>query len=307
MKKPANISGLTPEQYQVTQQCGTEPPFSGAYVNHHETGIYSCVVCGNQLFDSSSKYDSGSGWPSFWSALEGEQIKSRFDESHGMRREEILCASCDAHLGHVFPDGPEPSGLRFCVNSASLNFIPAGQGLDFVYTNQFLPDEARHFVSGNPVLPPFPESMELAVFALGCFWGAEKKFWQLEGVYSTAVGYAGGDLKDPDYHQVCHSDTGHAEVVLLVFDPEVISYLQLLDVFWQSHDPTQGMRQGYDVGRQYRSMIMLMSDRQHQQAQDSLHSQQQRLDSKITTEIVVASCFNFAEEYHQQYLAKKLG
>ncbi|MBE9548744.1 MAG: peptide-methionine (S)-S-oxide reductase MsrA [Proteobacteria bacterium] len=305
MKKNNDTSGLTPEQYQVTQQCGTEPPFSGAYVNHHETGVYSCVVCGNQLFDSASKYDSGSGWPSFWSALEGKQIKSRFDESHGMRREEILCANCDSHLGHVFPDGPEPTGLRFCVNSASLNFLPAGTGPDFVFSNQFLPEDTSHFVSGNPMLPPFPENMEMAVFALGCFWGAEKKFWLQDGVYSTAVGYAGGDLENPNYQQVCHSDTGHAEVILVVFDPTLISYLQLLDVFWQGHDPTQGMRQGYDVGRQYRSMIMAMSTGQEKQAEDSLFAYQQQLDARITTEVVPASCFNYAEEYHQQYLAKR--
>lgn len=305
-------SVLTAEQYRVTQQCGTEAPFSGAYVKHNEQGIYSCVVCSNQLFDSSSKYDSGSGWPSFFSALEGEQIKSRFDESHGMRREEILCANCDAHLGHVFHDGPQPTGLRFCVNSVSLNFTPVAEKAQkntdksFDSNNQFLSEDSRHFVSGNQLLPPFPENLEIAVFALGCFWGAEKKLWQLDGVYSTAVGYAGGEVENPDYKLVCNSDTGHAEVVLVVFDPATISYSQLLDVFWQKHDPTQGMRQGYDVGRQYRSMIMAMNAEQQKQALSSLLKQQQQLDSKITTEIKAATCFNYAEEYHQQYLAKKV-
>ncbi len=117
---------LNAEQYRVTQQCGTEPPFSGAYLKHHAVGIYSCIVCANELFDSASKYDSGSGWPSFWQALEnGKGIKSRTDNSRGMQREEIMCAQCDAHLGHVFTDGPEPKGLRFCINSVSLNFLPA--------------------------------------------------------------------------------------------------------------------------------------------------------------------------------------
>ncbi|MCF6263296.1 MAG: peptide-methionine (R)-S-oxide reductase MsrB [Xanthomonadales bacterium] len=310
-QQPVDTSELSAEQYRVTQQCGTEPPFSGAYVNHNEKGIYSCVVCGNQLFDSSSKYDSGSGWPSFFAALKGDQIKSRFDESHGMRREEVLCANCDAHLGHVFPDGPEPTGLRFCVNSASLNFLPVektkqGEGTDsFAFNNQFLADDSLHFVSGNLLLPPFSENLETAVFALGCFWGAEKKFWQLEGVYSTAVGYAGGELINPDYHQVCHSDTGYAEVVLVVFDPAVITYSQLLEVFWQGHDPTQGMRQGYDVGRQYRSMIMAMTVEQEKQAKDSLLIQQQQRDATMTTDIIRVACFNYAEDYHQQYLAKR--
>ena len=308
--KAIDTSGLSPEQYQITQQCGTEPPFSGAYVNHHEDGIYSCVVCGNQLFDSGSKYDSGSGWPSFWSSLAKEQVKSRFDESHGMRREEILCANCDAHLGHVFPDGPQPTGLRFCVNSASLNFLPADKSEveadSFSYNNQFLEEGARHFVNNNLILPPFPDNLETVVFAMGCFWGAEKKFWQLEGVYSTAVGYAGGELVNPDYHQVCHTDSGHAEVVLVVFDPTIIFYEQLLEVFWVGHDPTQGMRQGYDVGRQYRSLIMAMNEAQMQQAKASLTSHQQKISARITTEIVGPSCFNYAEEYHQQYLAKRM-
>ncbi len=119
-------SKLSKEQYRITQQCGTEPPFSGVYLHNYEPGIYSCIVCSNELFDSASKYDSGSGWPSFWQALkDGKGIKSRIDRSHGMQREEILCAQCNAHLGHVFTDGPEPGGLRFCVNSASLNFQPA--------------------------------------------------------------------------------------------------------------------------------------------------------------------------------------
>lgn len=166
----------------------------------------------------------------------------------------------------------------------------------------------RHYVNGNPLTPPFPEGMETAMFGLGCFWGAERKFWQLDGVYTTAVGYAAGHTPNPTYHEVCSGMTGHAEVVLVVFDPQVISYEQLLKVFWESHNPTQGMRQGNDVGSQYRSGIYVYSDEQRQLAEASRDAYQKALTAagygKITTEILTAPEFYYAEAYHQQYLAK---
>ena len=165
-----------------------------------------------------------------------------------------------------------------------------------------------HFVSGNSMKPPFPEGLEQAVFGLGCFWGAERRFWQLDGVYTTAAGYAGGTLADPDYRTVCSGSTGHAEVVLVVFDPAVIGYAQLLAVFWESHDPTQGMRQGNDVGTQYRSAIYTTSDAQLLAAKESVSAYQQDLTQggygAITTEIAPLDTFYYAEDYHQQYLAK---
>lgn len=166
----------------------------------------------------------------------------------------------------------------------------------------------RHFVNGNPTVGPFPEGMEEAVFGLGCFWGAERRFWQLEGVYSTAVGYAAGFTPNPSYEEVCSGQTGHNEVVRVIFDPSKISYKDLLRAFWEAHTPTQGMRQGNDVGTQYRSGIYTNSQQQLLQAQASREEYQRSLSAagfgEITTEIEAAGEFYYAEDYHQQYLAK---
>ena len=165
-----------------------------------------------------------------------------------------------------------------------------------------------HFVSGHRIVPPFPAGLREALFAVGCFWGAEKLFWQLPGVYSTAVGYAGGFTPNPTYQEVCSGDTGHAEVVRVIYDPRVISYQELLKVFWESHDPTQGMRQGNDVGTQYRSAIFTFDREQRAAAEESKRLYQARLMAAglgaITTEILDAPQFFYAEDYHQQYLAK---
>ena len=168
-----------------------------------------------------------------------------------------------------------------------------------------------HFVNGKPIRGPFPDHLQQAVFALGCFWGAERRFWETDGVFTTAVGYAGGTTPDPDYQTVCTGSTGHAEVVLVVFDPATVSYTRLLQVFWESHDPTQGMRQGNDVGTQYRSAIYTCDDSQHAAAEASLETYQGELTAAgygpITTEIKPLDTFYYAEEYHQQYLAKNPG
>jgi len=164
-----------------------------------------------------------------------------------------------------------------------------------------------HFVNGRPLKGPYPEGLQKAMFALGCFWGAERIFWKMPGVYVTAVGYAAGETPNPTYQEVCSGRTGHAEVVLVVFDPKVVSYAQLLRRFWESHDPTQGMRQGNDVGTQYRSGIYVFDDAQRRQAEASLSMYQDALGKArgtITTEILPAPEFYFAEDYHQQYLAK---
>ena len=169
----------------------------------------------------------------------------------------------------------------------------------------------RHFVNGNRIVPPFPQGMELAMFGLGCFWGAERKFWETPGVYSTAAGYAGGYTPNPTYEEVCSGLTGHNEVVRVVYDPREVSYEELLRVFWESHDPTQGMRQGNDVGTQYRSGIYVANDEQRKLAEES----KQRYAASLakagygapTTEVLDAPEFYYAEDYHQQYLAKNPG
>jgi len=170
---------------------------------------------------------------------------------------------------------------------------------------------ATHFVNGHRIQAPFPDGLERALFAMGCFWGAEKTFWQLPGVYATAVGYAGGHSENPNYKQVCTGTTGHAEAVQVIFDPKRISYQELLRVFWESHDPTQGMRQGNDVGTQYRSAIYATDDAQLGAAELSRRAYQAALEKArygtITTEIRKAPLFYYAEDYHQQYLAKNPG
>jgi peptide-methionine (S)-S-oxide reductase len=185
----------------------------------------------------------------------------------------------------------------------------AGEALPGRWDRMRVPE--RHFVNGNRLEPPFPDGTGLAHFALGCFWGAERKFWVLPGVYSTAVGYAAGQTPNPTYEEVCTGRTGHSEVVRVVFDPARIGYAELLKVFWESHDPTQGMRQGGDVGTQYRSGIYVSNDAQRELALASRDAYQARLAAAgygaITTEILPAPEFYYAEDYHQQYLAKNPG
>jgi peptide-methionine (S)-S-oxide reductase len=193
--------------------------------------------------------------------------------------------------------------------STKLHLPTANEALKGRETPMAVPDS--HFVLRTPLEGPWPEGLEQAVFGLGCFWGAERKFWELPGVYTTAVGYAGGHTRNPSYEDVCSGQTGHTEVVLVVFNPALISYAQLLRVFWENHDPTQGMRQGNDVGTQYRSAIYTFSERQRQAAEASKMVYGRALAEQgypaITTEVAGAPAFYYAEAYHQQYLAKNPG
>ena len=174
-----------------------------------------------------------------------------------------------------------------------------------------MPVPERHYVNGNPLQGPFPSQLQSAIFGMGCFWGVERKFWEQEGVYTTAAGYAGGVTPNPTYQEVCSGNTGHTEVVLVVFDPETVAYAELLTLFWEGHDPTQGMRQGNDLGTQYRSAIYTFGEEQLREAEASRQQFQRALDAagygSITTEILPAPAFFYAEDYHQQYLAKNPG
>jgi peptide methionine sulfoxide reductase msrA/msrB len=280
-------SSLTPEQYEVMRKCGTERPFTGQYNDFWEEGVYVCAGCGAPLFLSSTKYEHGTGWPSFTAPAEETNIEYRDDYSLLSKRVEARCSACGAHLGHVFDDGPGPTYLHYCVNSDSLGFKPETAG-------------------GSDGTAVAAKGAETATFAAGCFWGVEHKLGKVPGVISTVVGYTGGKTIDPTYEEVCSERTGHAEAVQVTFDPERLSYGELVRQFFSIHDPTQVNRQGPDKGTQYRSAIFYRGETQRAEAlkiKDEINASG-RYKKPLATELVQATAFYKAEEYHQKYFEK---
>lgn len=288
---------LTDEEYKVARGKGTEPAFCGLLTDNKEPGVYSCVCCGLPLFTSDSKFHSGTGWPSFFQPVAPENVVNKEDHSYGMDRVEILCARCDAHLGHVFEDGPKPTGLRYCLNSVAMKFTKKTEW------KPEAPPSAQSGAASQPAASQ-PSNLRKAAFGAGCFWGVQDTFDQVKGVVSTTVGYSGGRTADPTYKEVCTDTTGHAETLLVEYDPSQVSYEDLLQIFWENHDPTTLNRQGPDVGEQYRSVIFYYDDQQKAAAAKSLQEMQPKFKRPIVTQVVPAAPFYPAEEYHQKYLKK---
>jgi peptide methionine sulfoxide reductase msrA/msrB len=262
---------LTPEQYSVLREKGTEAPFSGKLIHPDESGFYNCAVCGNHLFKAEAKFDSGTGWPSFDEAVPNA-VKNIIDNSHGMHRTETVCAVCGSHLGHVFDDGPTQTGKRYCMNSVC-------------------------FADG-----PITKKI---VLAGGCFWGLEELIRSQPGVINTEVGYTGGTRMDPTYEQ----HEGHAEAVEIEYDPEKTSYKKLLDFFFQIHNPTTLNQQGNDIGTSYRSAIFYRNEEEKQEAEKFIDivNASKRWDAPVVTTLEPLGTFYKAEEYHQDYLQKNKG
>lgn len=265
-------NSLSPQEERVIVACGTEPPFTGEYWDHHAPGSYACRRCGALLFPSTAKFDSGTGWPSFDDAYP-ESVALRSDPDG--RRTEIVCATCKGHLGHVFyGERFTDKNTRNCVNSLSLRFIPEKE-----------------------------VKLGWAIFAGGCFWGVEYHFERVPGVLCVVSGYTGGAVEHPTYKQVCDGTTGHAEAVEVTYDPARVSYEALAKLFWEIHDPSQVNRQGPDIGHQYRSAAFYVTEEQKEIANRLI---QQLRDSglKVATDVSPAGVFWPAEAYHQDYYRK---
>ena len=265
---------LNAEEERVIVQKGTEQPFTGKFYNYDQSGTYLCKRCDAPLFRSDDKFDSNCGWPSFDDEIEG--AVKRVPDADGIRTE-ITCANCGAHLGHIFQgENYTEKNIRHCVNSISLNFI-----------------------AEKPKL-------EIAVFAGGCFWGVEYQFQKIEGVTETSVGYIGGSKTKPSYKEICSGTTDHAEAIQIIFNPEKVSYEELVKLFFEIHDFTQINRQGPDIGEQYRSVIFYTNENQKETAKSVIKI---LIDKgyKVATTIEKADQFWDAEEYHQDYYNKTGG
>ena len=290
---------LTPEQYHITQENGTERAFTGEYDKHYKPGIYVDVVSGVALFSSLDKYDSGCGWPAFTRPIDDEEIVELEDRTHGMTRTEVRSETADSHLGHVFNDGPrDKGGLRYCINSAALEFVPLAemQGRGYgKYLKRFEQEGLWPMADKT--------TTETAIIAGGCFWGMEDLLREIDGVINTEVGYCGGENANATYK----NHPGHAEAVKVEFNPGKISFKKLLtDWFFRMHNPTTVNRQGNDVGTSYRSTIFYYNDEQKKVAQEAIKEVEAsgKWDAPIVTTVEPVKNWSDAEDYHQDYLEK---
>lgn len=265
---------LTPEQYYITREKGTEQPIYDSCAKP-EKGCYTCVCCGNLLFDVKEKFNSGQGWPSFSQPVIKNCISYHIDNSLGMERVEVDCNVCNAHLGHVFPDGPMPSGLRYCINSIAIKYHASSKGF-----------------------------IETAIFGGGCFWCTEAIFKKINGVISVEPGYAGGFIPAPTYSEVCNGNTGHAEVIKITYEPSLIDYKSLVRIHLSTHDPTTPNSQGNDVGTQYRSIIFYNGEKQKKEAIEEINHLAGIYEYPIITQLEPITKFYPAENYHKDYFEK---
>lgn len=280
---------LKPDQYRILREKETEAPFTGKLLYNKLKGIYKCAGCGNELFTDEMKFDSHCGWPSFDKEIAGGKIIKQRDDSHGMHRTEILCAKCGGHLGHLFDDGPTSTGMRYCVNSGSLVFEKASGTL----TGQ------------NEIAGKFNDTLTLGG---GCYWCVEAVYEKLKGVISVESGFSGGNVSAPSYRQVCIGNTGHAEVVQIIFDNRETNLDEILKVFFTVHDPTTLNRQGADEGVQYRSVIFYRNQSQYKISKSIIEALNRNkvYDSPVVTALEPFMSFYKAEDEHQDYYSKNV-
>jgi len=265
---------LTSRQYYILREHGTERPFSSELYEVKDKGIYLCAGCKNPLFSSSAKFNSGTGWPSFFQPFSGKSLNIGTDKSLGMVRDALTCQRCDGHLGHVFDDGPRPTGLRYCID---------GDGLLFV---------------------PIQPELSVATFAGGCFWCTETIFESIKGVSEVISGYSGGDESNPTYENVGAGRTGHAEAFQVYYDPKIISYNDLVRVFFASIDPTIVNGQGPDRGKQYRTIAFYKNEGEKTIIEQKIMEILSDYDKPIATQVIPFKKFWEAEEYHQDFVKR---